>query len=188
MPRYEYHCTRCEVAFDLVMTVDQMRRYESRLPRKCRVCGARAVRRLFGVPAIHGDELRCHGTLLDQCGGDEREAQRIVNAASRHGYRPGYNDFYDPSLATSPGDPAAFFKHQDGQSAKRRRLHDLQNRPLPKRTPLAEDLIQEHARRIIAQDPKKARKPRELREEIIDKYAYKRRDRERPDLNRLLPT
>ena len=186
MPTYEYHCKRCEVAFVLVMTIDEMRRYQKRLPRKCSACGARAVHRLFVVPAIHGDELRGYGTLLQQCEGDDREAERIVRAARKQGADVGYNSIYAPHLAESLGDRRAFFKQQDGKSAMDRRLKELHGKPLPKPIPLGEDLIQRHAQRMIAQNPRKAKDLRLLREEIIDRHGYKRRNRKRPDLATLL--
>ena len=58
------------------------------------------------------------GTLDNQFKGAEGAAQldRITSEAQKHGYRPGYNDYYCGQLASFPGDPDAFVPRTGGRS------------------------------------------------------------------------
>lgn len=58
------------------------------------------------------------GTLDKQFSGAEGQSQlqHIVGEARKRGYNPNYNDYYCPSLASCPGDPAAFVPRTGGRS------------------------------------------------------------------------
>ena len=125
------------------------------------------------------------GTLRDQFDGDEQGLQAVVTAAQRRGYTPNATDTYEPQLADFVGDPRAFVPYATGGKAhvaavckeKDLACHGKvevkrERKPPPKEIPLAEDLVEQNARRAIEKNPDLAHgNMAELREEMIEKHG-----------------
>jgi hypothetical protein len=154
----------------------------------CPACGCRKSMRLFPAPHLQTDTtfFRGAGTLLDQCGGDDREAERIARAAIRQGYKPSPNDLYLPTLAQRPGDPGAFIQREGGRGQIRRFCEETgiscqgmvevqaPQRELPKPKKLHERTIRRYMRKALEKDPSLAAKKSELRQQIIQTHARKK--------------
>jgi hypothetical protein len=113
-----------------------------------------------------------HGNLDKQCGGDQKEVNRIVKAAKRNGFTPSQNAVYFPTMADKPGDPKAFIHPTDGRAAVDRLTQGAVIPRQPKRVALAERTIKRYMRKMLAADPGLAsRSPADLRAEIIAKHA-----------------
>lgn len=131
--------------------------------------------------------LAGRGTLLKQFDGDERAMNARIQEAQRHGYTPGVNDVYMPTLAQFPGDPRAFVRSKGecvrlaeergtalelkGRQVVKGRTPDRD--PMEDRVALAEDLIQESIPEVIRENPKLANDIGEARAAVIDKHAVK---------------
>jgi len=125
--------------------------------------------------------------LGDQFDGNESGLQYRLGEAAKGGFKPSPNAVYMPSLAQRPGDPLAYVPHDDpiGHIKKvcRLRRHGCEgavNVPTPppdkppERIPLDEKFIQQTRKKWLKDDPALAMKnPREIRDAIIDKHAYK---------------
>jgi putative FmdB family regulatory protein len=186
MPLYDYVCDACGHSEERFQTIAEMT--ATKLPADCGTCGQLgAVRRKISAPAVQTDNtfFANVGTLRDQFGGNDRELKRVVSAAKRQGYTPNYTDFYCPSLANRPGDPKAFIPACGGRSYVRKLCEERgvscegmvnykapEGRPRP-RVKLAERTIRRLMREAIRKDPGLASKKNELREQIIDRHAYK---------------
>jgi hypothetical protein len=116
--------------------------------------------------------------------GDENDPvylNRITSNARREGYAPSVGDVYVPGLADYPGDPKAFVSRASGRGAIKKHMARVERGPesdpfdKASRVPLAEDIVQDHVRQMVAEDPGvvKRRKPAELREEVIAKHGPK---------------
>lgn len=179
MPFYTYECSQCGNCDEQLMSYpppDQL---------WCGECDGLAHRR-FPVPSLVTDTsfLASHGTLLQQCEGDDKEADRIAKAAKKQGYTPGINDVYVPTIATSTGDPAAFITPGDGRghvkdvcrsrgmSCNGRVEYTAPERPPVQKKKLSEKFIRERSRALVHQRPELAHKPAgELRQQLIAKHA-----------------
>lgn len=151
-----------------------------------------ALQRFPGLGQTDTKLFRNYGTLLDQCGGVEREAARVVSNAKKHGYSPGYNDVYMPTLAQFPGDPRAFVSQAEGFEKARRYMDELGVSPIggplehkqkrvekpPKPSvPLAERTIRRYMKQEIERDPslKNDRKRRQaMREAIVERHKVRK--------------
>lgn len=121
--------------------------------------------------------LAGRGTLLDQFGDDpvgRADLEYRINQAAKAGFRPGVNDVYDPTLASSPGSPEGWIPHDSPKAHIRKVLRKRLGQRHRKRVPLAEKIIQREMKRRVAENPDNAHKPVfDLRAEIIEKHAYK---------------
>lgn len=136
--------------------------------------------------ATDSDYFSSYGTLADQFEGREDELNLIVSAAKRKGYTPNINDVYEPSLANSIGDPAAFISPSGGRGqirkvANERRVNvhgAVETSFAPEEPPpavrMCPKLVEKYVNERIKENPDLAHKDRnELREQVIDKHAYK---------------
>ena len=182
MPTYSYQCDACASVTEIVCSI---REYRPKMP--CEACGSPA-RRLFRPCVVQTDStfVAGAGTLLDQCGGNERDLRTLVNAARAQGYNPSPNDYYQPSLATSTGDPLAFVPQSGGRAhikkVCRERMQDCHGaveykapeRPPRPKKPLAEKIVDRLVNREITRNPSlKSRPVGELREKIIERHAHR---------------
>lgn len=134
-------------------------------------------------------------TLAEQFAGDPTGLPRLLAAARRKGFVPPQNCTYDPNLAESFGDPAAFVPNHEGRShikrvvEKRNRdcegpvTHKAVAKDPPKHAEtagvtvcdgkrLANDIADRIVRRLAIKDPKLARASRkEQRQEAAKKYG-----------------
>lgn len=129
------------------------------------------------------------GTLDKQFGGNEKDMQRVLDIAKKHGYTPNRNDVYMPGLARYPGDPLAFVPPTGGRghiknvlSAQGRgcdgavTVEARQDEPEPD-VPLAYDLIEEARTKMVAMRPEIGeRDQNEVRQEILDTHGYGKGD------------
>ena len=181
MPLYTYECEnpRC------TGREESLESYPPPESLPCAICGGKAVRQ-FPVPRLVTDTSFAagQGTLLDQFEGDEQECARVVKAAKKQGYTPGYNDIYVPTVADSTGDPATFVPadrargaikdvcRRKGKSCNGRVEYKAPERPPVKKKKLSEKFIRERSQALIRQRPELARKPAgELRQQLIDTHA-----------------
>lgn len=179
MPLYTYECEKCGSCDEQIMS------YPPPEQLRCEVCTGRALRR-FPVPVLVTDTsfMAGQGTLLQQCEGDDKEADRIAKAAKKQGYNPGVNDVYVATIANSTGDPAAFIPpgsgrghvkdlcRRRGTSCNGRVEYTAPKRPPVKKKKLSEKFIRERSRALIHQRPELAHKPAgELRQQLIEKHA-----------------
>jgi putative FmdB family regulatory protein len=186
MPLYDYRCDECHHEEEVFL------HSSNQPPPACPNCGS-----LHRTKIVKWNEFRPGlqtgtsffagaGTLLDQCGGDDREAERIVRAARRKGYNPSPNDLYLPTLAQEPGDPRFFISREGGRDQLKRACDaagvrcrglidydppKLNDKEPQKPTKLAERTIRRYMRAAVKQDPTLASKKRELREQIIQRHA-----------------
>ena len=136
--------------------------------------------------ATDDDFFESFGTLLQQCGGNDKEAERLANSARAQGYEPGPNDLYYSPIAQKPGDPNAFIKRGDGKAEIKKRAEEanielegsintraVKDLEPKKKVPLAEATVKRRMKAAIKRDPSLARKKGELREKIIDTHSFK---------------
>lgn len=182
MPTYTYECRSCQSQRDVTCRIADRPNYI-----RCRECGKRADRVFLPLQVqTDGAILSGMGTILDQCDGDKRQADRLVAKLRAKGARPSYNDIYLPTVAQEEADPRALFKAHDGKAAIKKACEQMdisceqvksQRRaraPLPSK-PLSEKAIRQLAQQAIKQDPVLGEKPtQELREQIIDTHSMKR--------------
>lgn len=111
-----------------------------------------------------------YGTLAKQCG-SEFGAEMLVQQARAHGYNPGANDVYMPSVARFVGDPAAFIAPGEGRAKLKETIEknfgtesegwvntkarQREGSTLPK-PGLAEDLVDDIVQERIAENPELA--------------------------------
>mgnify|MGYP001610868419 CR=1 FL=1 len=121
--------------------------------------------------------------------GDDKQLQKYVNAARKHGYNPSPNDMYQPGLARFPGDPEAFINRSRGRSyikklcerrgwgcagavnvEARQPDHDPHD---PKHCePLANDIINNFAKDMVKTNPDLKRKSRaEIRQMVLERHG-----------------
>ena len=121
--------------------------------------------------------------------GDDKQVERYVNAARKHGYNPSPNDMYQPGLARFPGDPEAFLNRSRGRSyirdlcrqrgwgcngAVNVESREPDSDPYAKENcvPLGNDIVNSFARDMVKKNPDLKRKNRaELRQMILDKHG-----------------
>lgn len=180
MPVYTYRCKQCG------RTEEAIHAAGSRSRLICEVCGALLTWQ-FPSPNLRTDTTfrQGTGTLLDQCGGNVKEAEKIVAACRRQGGNPGYNDYYLPGVAQSMGDPEAFVPAGEGRDYVKKLCRkrgtscrglvevEAPDRPPVKNVPLAESVIRRMTKKAVKADPSLAAKPQELRESIIDRHRYR---------------
>ena len=184
MPEYTFECEKCggvEEEFCAVRDLDGLT-----AGKRC-ACGA-PMRRVFLPPNIQTDStfFRGVGMLGDQID-TPKDLDMRVNAARRHGYSPGQNDMYIPTLAQFPGDPRAFVSQADGRGEIKRRCirnqtsceglvnYQAGQRPPRPKVKLAEQTIRRYMKQAIKKDPGAANTPekkRALRERIIQAHAF----------------
>lgn len=118
---------------------------------------------------------------------DDRQREKVIKIAKRHGYTPNPNDVYEPGLARFQGDPEAFVPPTGGRGYIRKLCesrgwacegavkvaHSAPKEDPFDAKPLAEDLIQGHMRYAIAKNPGLKKSKKELREKIIAKHGVK---------------
>jgi hypothetical protein len=134
------------------------------------------------------DFTRGKGTLADQFKGNEGQLNYIVKQAQRKGYTPNIHDIYDGSLAQYIGDPAGFIPSGSDALSHVRAVCEEKNLscngafkrtrvkkdPKPEKPFLEKKLLKKYTRQMVAADPALGRKnPREIKEAVVDKYAYK---------------
>jgi len=187
MPMYEFQCRQCEHRFERLLSVAVFTKRKH--SQHCPLCGARC-NSMMTVPVPVRTSTRYlsrFGTLADQFGQDTAGLARRVAIARKAGGRPSYNDVYDPTLATYPGDPDGFIPSTDAKGHVKRVLAKrgvgckggICPTPTgpgrePPQIPLAEDIIQDEMARQIKRDPGLAANKQKLREEILDRHSYKR--------------
>ncbi len=141
------------------------------------------------APEIGGGDtayMKGRGTLATQFEGCEQQLDYLTKTAKRKGYNPGINDIYEASLASFPGDPAAFvppsgglnhIKHVcedkdiscDGAFKRKRSIKDPDNKPF-----IDKKIYKRLAKKMVSEDPGLAAKPRrEVKEAVYDKHAFK---------------
>lgn len=127
------------------------------------------------------------GTMLNQFEGDEKALEAHRENCAKHGFVPGDNDVYLPTLAAYPGDPRAHVKSRgEAQRYAEERGTGLEingREVVKEREPetdpwddgpaLKESIIRDSASDVVKDDPSLASKPQELREAVIDKHALK---------------
>lgn len=185
MPLYDYRCDECGKEEEVFLHSSEQ------TPDSCLNCGSLRRTRIvkwnqFRPGLQTGTSLFAGvGTLLDQCGGDDREASRIARAAKRQGYSPSPNDLYLPTLAQRPGDPRAFVSREGGRDQVKQVCEQMGIRctgmveyeppqrepPSQKPVKLAERTIRRYMKQEIQKDPALASKKRELRERIVQQHA-----------------
>ncbi len=181
MPLHPYYCPNCGAEFEKLLA--------GKPPKTtvCEICQSNGAQKQFPDRFVLKTDtaLATQGTLLKQFKDNDAEVDRVVRAAKKQGFTPGYNDVYCPGLAQSCGDPGAFLKPHDqtagvqnfckergvGSSGPVKvKMPERRERP---RTPLAEDIIKERVRRITDEDPDQKQHRKRLREEVIDKHKYR---------------
>lgn len=147
--------------------------------------GIEEILRSRQVPGAKTDTsfLSSFGTLLDQCDGDERYCQHLVNEARKQGYEPGANDVYMPTIAQRMGDPRAFIRSKgemirlaeergkaleiDGEEVVHQREPDRD--PWEREHKLNPELVKEVLPMVKAANPKAD--PRELVQIAEEKFG-----------------
>lgn len=163
--------------------------------KACHKCGAvRCMCEMFAQrqpPGSKSDRTLAagFGTLEKQFGKNPRYLKTLTETAKAHGYIPRPSDVYIPSEANFQGDPKAFFdstqlKSQWKAKVKRENrsvtlsngetLGDRVPQPVKKKR-LSESLIRRNMQAYAKQDPNWKKKPRELREMIIERHGAKKR-------------
>lgn len=126
--------------------------------------------------------------LAEQIGSD-KQVDRYVKAARKHGYNPSPNDVYQPGLARFPGDPEAFVSRTKGRGyikelCQRRgwgcsgsvnvQAAEPTSDPYSKANtiPMGKDLVAQYSRELIKQNPDLKTKSRaELRRMVLAKHG-----------------
>jgi putative FmdB family regulatory protein len=189
MPIYEFHCPKCEHRFDEIMSVDEYMRTGHKLP--CPECFHLWAQRAWTPCALKTATRWAsrQGTLLDQFGDTpdgRKDLEFRVKAAKRMGYKPGMHDVYDPTVATSPGNPNGFIPQDDPQGHMRRVMaanrvgceDGLVKAKTPDGDPgapkpLAEDVTTELVQREIKKNPDLAHADQSaLRQKVINTHSY----------------
>jgi hypothetical protein len=97
------------------------------------------------------------------------------------GHYPSGNAVYEESLARFPNDTQAWIEgygdakrvcEKNGWGSADLGVEAVDAPPIPE-VPLAEELIQQEIPRVLAETPGKKRNMNEVREQIIDRHAYK---------------
>ncbi len=109
--------------------------------------------------------------------GDEY-AERTRKLVERHGGHMGPHDDYIPWLARFPGDPNAVISGMDAKSGIARAAETHQAEIVRRKTkpapPLAPDLVEEKVSQVAPDHDKlPAKEKQKLKQEIIEKHAYK---------------
>ncbi|MHC4180536.1 MAG: FmdB family zinc ribbon protein [Planctomycetota bacterium] len=180
MPLYRYECSKCASVEEVFL---QWKNYTE--DRECPVCGGKAHRNFAGVGLKTDTSFFAGvGTLLQQCDGDEKEANRIAKAAKKEGYTPSYNDFYCPTVGDSPASsfiPVTGGREHVKKVCRRRGVScrgmvemEAPERPPTPKKKLSEKFIRERSAALIHRDPGLANKKRELREQLIDTHAFRK--------------
>ena len=154
-------------------------------------CGHRlaemlAVRRVH-IGTTDSKYLAGFGRLGDELGPEH--LRQVVTQAERHGYTPQASDVYLPNMARFAGDPEAFVSPAEGRgkiervAAKRGMVKEgrtglafrhgpPEQDPYETAPPLAEDIIRDRIRDVVAHNPDAARLPvKKLRQHVIDKHG-----------------
>jgi hypothetical protein len=127
-------------------------------------------------------------TILDQCGGSQLEAKRMVAALRSQGYNPSMHDFYEPGLADFPYDAKAMIPHASPRSEMAQRCAergvgiidgpgglDIKSKPRDikrggKR--LSPHLVEEVRRQRLEKHPSLIMQDqKELRQQIVDDHG-----------------
>lgn len=163
---------------------DELKAFRARQKKRC----AKKLDEMLALRKAPGCEteathLSNFGTLLSQFNGDERALKEHVKAAQEHGYTPGVNDVYIPTLARFKGDPEAHIssrgdavrlaeKRGEGLEINGREVvksREPESDPWDDRTVLAEDLIQESLPEVMASNP--TLNAADAREVVIEKHG-----------------
>lgn len=90
---------------------------EAEIQRLIKLGNSRSMAEILAYrtsPGVHGTDTRAFadaGNLERQLG---KHAQRVCEAAQKHGYTPNPNDMYNPTFARFEGDPQAFASQGEG--------------------------------------------------------------------------
>lgn len=158
---------------------------ESRKRGKRRMAEIFAARQAPGFSGSDDKFLNSFGSLNKQFGEDH--ARIICQEAEKHGYKPGANDVYMPTVARFTGDPDAFFSggnaraklkktieknfgtESDGWVNTKQTCHNEPSR-LPK-PGLAEDLVEQVYADEVKANPELALKKAETKAAIREKHG-----------------
>lgn len=115
------------------------------------------------------------------------QARAMLTAAHRQGFKPGPNDVYCPSIATSPGDPLAWVPPTGGRAHIRRvcemrgmgcegsvsvKAREPEHDPHEHATKMAPDVIRDNAVRMIEANPAlKSKRREEIRDMVLANHG-----------------
>lgn len=118
-------------------------------------------------------------TIGQICEETPQYGQMVVNNLKSKGVRVSMDGTYDALGADEPGDPSNYFDPTHGRKDWENRMKDKAAKAKPtKAVPLKESLIQEEVQKRVKRDPgilTNKRKKAELRDQIIDQHARKKR-------------
>lgn len=118
-------------------------------------------------------------TLGKICEESPLYGQMVVNNLKQKGVRVSMDGHYDPLGADEPGDPTNYFDPAHGRNEWQDRMQAKAKVAKPqKEVPLKDSLIREEIQKRVTQNPgllQNKRKKSELREQIIDEHARKKR-------------
>ena len=134
--------------------------------------------------------FRGRKTLRDEYDGTDEDFKELIDSSGRHGYKPGTNDVYLPTIARFHGDPEAFIQPTGGRSQYRRQVEKLgvscqdlgtrhrqpETDPMESAPKLSAGIIREEAARLAVAEPDLVRRTDaiELRDEIIHRHGPSR--------------
>lgn len=117
MPNYNYRCEECEGEWDQLVSLNADN-------PPCPACESKRVEKLLSRRfVLRTDSTYSKGrkTILEQCGGSQKEANRMVATLRKQGYNPSANDFYEPGLADFKWDAKAMIPQDSPRSTMTKR-------------------------------------------------------------------
>ncbi len=185
MPRYVYKCEKCKTSWEELLALHadappcpccESTRVEKQMPTRFTI-------------RTDGTYSKNRKTILDQCGGSEEEAKRMVAALRRQGYDPSRHDFYEPGLADFAYDAKAMIPHDSPRHTMAQRCAErgvgiidgpagLTIKSQPREVNrggkrLAPHLVEEVRKQRLAKSPALAmRDQTELRQQIVEDHGF----------------
>lgn len=137
------------------------------------------------APGANTDQqIGREGDVEHQFKGREKVLQNYLKVAEKHGFTPGRNDFYEPSIARFPGDPQAWVPNGGGYGYMKKRCEEegwqaegafstTYVESIQEEKPLADDLVKSTVKDYRKNPKYKTKSEGELKEMVVEKHGCK---------------